>query len=53
MHCDRLIIFQPLNLRSADTEEDIKRITGEELDKLRAIRDRFIAEHDLKVQDGQ
>lgn len=29
------------------TEEEIKRITGEELDKLRAIRDRFIAEHDL------
>ena len=35
------------------TEEEIKRITGEELDKLRAIRDRFITEHDLTRQEKQ
>ena len=35
------------------TEEEIKRITDQELDKLRAIRDKFIAEHDLIPQDQQ
>lgn len=35
------------------TEEEIKRVTDEELDKPCAIRDKFIAEYDLKPQDRQ
>lgn len=35
------------------TEEEIKRTADEELDKLRAIRDKFIAEYDFKPKVHQ
>lgn len=35
------------------TEEEIKRITGKKIDKLRAIRNKFIAEHNLLPQEKQ
>ena len=35
------------------TEEEIKRITDRELDKLRAIRDKYFSEYDSKPQESR
>ena len=43
----------PLSFYYTHTEEEIKRTTEDTIDKLRAIRDKFIAEHDFIPQERQ